>query len=159
MEKTKNGRRKDNHPLFYIFDILVTVFSYFLAYFIINFIHTEYFIFTNDYIIMMLLIVPTWLLLLQLLDLTSIPRTRSYMSMFFNFLNFSSIGFILIFLYKHIFGLNIVSHYFIIAFSIINLVSLYTFRLITYRFLKYFRSNGHNIHNAIVLQMIIRKNN
>lgn len=148
--KKKVKLKKDNHPLFYVFDILVTVFSYFLAYFIVNLIQTSYFRFTQDYMIMLLIIIPTWIILLQVLDLTATPRTRSYMSMFFNFLNFSSIGFILLFLYKHIFGLEILSHYFIISFSVINLISLYSFRIITYRFLKYFRSNGHNIHNVIV---------
>lgn len=150
LNKKRKRLKKDNHPLFFILDIFVTVFSYFLAYFIINLIHSEYFKFFSDYLIMLVLVIFTWTILLQLLDLTSFPRTRSYKSLFFSFLNFSSIVFIILFLYKYMLGLKNLSHYFILSFSVINLISLYSFRIITYRFLKYFRANGHNIHNVIV---------
>jgi exopolysaccharide biosynthesis polyprenyl glycosylphosphotransferase len=66
------------------------------------------------------------------------------------FLNFSFIGFALLFVYKHAFGLDIFSHYIIISFSIINMLSLYTLRMLTYRVFKYFRANGHNICNVIL---------
>ena len=142
--------RKEYHFLFSVLDIIVTIFSYFLAYFLTNLLNKEYFTFTQDYVIMLLLIIPTWAVLLQTSNLTAIPRTRSYISMFFNFLNFSSIGFALLLLYKHVFGLSIFSHYVIISFAIINLISLFVFRLLTYRVFKYFRSTGHNIHNVVI---------
>jgi exopolysaccharide biosynthesis polyprenyl glycosylphosphotransferase len=149
MTKTKQ-RKKDKSALFAIFDIIVTVFSYFMAYFIVNLINRDYFVFTKEYIIMLCLIIPTWIILLQTSNLTQVPRTRSYTSIFLNFLNFSSIGFALMFLYKHIFGLTLFSHYVIISFSIINLFSLYIFRIITYKVFKYFRANGHNVSNIII---------
>jgi exopolysaccharide biosynthesis polyprenyl glycosylphosphotransferase len=142
--------KKDNNPLFAVLDIFVTVFSYFFAYFLTNLVHKTYFTFYQEYVIMLFLIVPTWAILLQILNLTKIPRTHSYMSIFFSFLNFNAIGFALIFLYKHIFGLTNFSHYFIISFSVINLFSLYIFRMLTYKVFKYYRATGHNIHNAIV---------
>jgi exopolysaccharide biosynthesis polyprenyl glycosylphosphotransferase len=145
-----SSRRKDIKPLFAVLDIIVTVLSYFFAYFLINIIDTGYFKFYQEYIIMLFLIIPTWAILLQLLNLTRIPRTRSYVSIFFSFLNFIAIGFALIFLYKHIFGLTNFSHYFIISFSIINLLALYIFRMLTYKVFKYYRATGHNIHNVLI---------
>lgn len=142
--------KKDYYPLFSVLDILVTVFSFFLAYFLTNLVETRYFTFTREYVIMLALIIPTWAILLHTSNLTAIPRTRSYLSMFFNFLNFNSIGFILLFLYKHIFSLTNFSHYIIITFSVINLITLYLFRLLTYKVFKHFRSSGHNVHNVIV---------
>jgi len=141
---------KKIQTLFPIFDILITIFSYFLTYFVTNLINKDYFEFTIDYIYMLLLIVPTWALLLTLSNLTTIPRTRSALSIFFKLLNFSFAGFLLIFLYKHIFNLKIFSHYMIISFTLFNLLSLFTFRMIVYRVFKYFRVNGHNIHNVII---------
>ncbi len=143
-------RRKDNIPLFSILDIVITVLSFFFAYFVTNLFSINYFDFTQEYIIMLLLIVPTWAVLLKILNLTEIPRTRSHASIFFNFLNFNSIGFALMFLYKHIFGLEFFSHYVIISFSLINLFSLYIFRMLTYRVFRYHRANGHNIHNVLI---------
>ena len=146
--KIKN--RKDINPFFSMLDIIVTVLSYFFAYFLTNLIQTDYFKFTREYVIMLMLIVPTWAILLQILNLTKIPRTHSYMSIFFSFLNFNAIGFALIFLYKHIFHLVMFSHYFIISFSLINLFSLYILRMMTYKVFKYYRSTGHNIHNVLI---------
>jgi len=149
MTKTKQ-RKKDKSALFAVFDIIVTVVSFFLAYFITNLFNKDYFDFTKEYIIMLLLIIPTWIILLQTSNLTQIPRTRSYTSIFISFLNFSFIGFALMFLYKHIFSLTLFSHYVIITFSIINLFSLYGFRIVTYKVFKYFRANGHNVSNIII---------
>ncbi|MFO7657781.1 MAG: sugar transferase [Bacteroidales bacterium] len=143
-------RVKDTSPIFALIDIFVTIISYFFAYFLTNLVHKEYFTFTRDYVVMLLLIIPTWAILLQTSNLTSIPRTRSFTSIFFNFLNFNALGFMLLFLFKHIFGLTSFSHYVIISFSVINLFSLYLFRLATYKVFRFYRSNGHNIHNVMI---------
>ncbi len=142
--------KKQNNSIFAILDIFITICSYFLAYFLTNLFNKEYFRFTHEYVIMLFLIVPTWAILLQTLKLSQIPRTRSQISVFFNFVNFNAIGFALMFFYKHFFGLENFSHYVIISFSILNLISLYVFRMITYRVFKYFRANGHNISNIII---------
>lgn len=142
--------RKDKSSLFGVFDIFITVFSYFLSYFIVNLINTNYFDFTWEYWTLLILIVPTWIILLYTSNLTQVPRTRSHLSIFMSFLNFSFIGFALLFVYKHIFNLAQLSHYVIITFSVINLLLLYSFRMLTYRVFRYFRSNGHNIRNIIV---------
>ena len=142
--------KKDNHSLFAVLDILVTVFSFLLAYFLTDLINSDYFRFTREYFIMLVLIIPTWMILLHTSNLTSVPRTRTHLSIFLSFVNFSFVGFALLFLYKHIFGLENFSHFVIISFSIINLISLYAFRMITFRVFKYFRANGHNISNIII---------
>jgi exopolysaccharide biosynthesis polyprenyl glycosylphosphotransferase len=136
--------------LFPVFDLIVTIISFFAAYYLTNLIEKEYFAFTIDYIYMLLLIIPTWALLLTNSNIATIPRTRTPLSIFFNLLNLSFIGFLLIFLYKHLFSLVVFSHYVIISFSIINLITLFIFRMITYRIFKYFRATGHNIHNVII---------
>jgi len=142
--------KKDYNSLFPILDIFITICSFFLAYLLTNLFNTDYFRFTREYVICLLLIIPTWAILLHTSNLTSVPRTRSHVSIFVSFLNFSFIGFALMFVYKHIFGLTLLSHYVIITFSIINLISLYIFRMVTFRVFKYFRANGHSISNIII---------
>ncbi|MGD2034111.1 MAG: sugar transferase [Bacteroidales bacterium] len=136
--------------IFPFLDIFITILSYFTAYYIANLIETNYFVFTIDYVYMLLLIIPTWALLLKTMNLSDIPRTRSTLSVLFKLLNFNFIGFLLIFLYKHIFHLEIFSHYMIISFTIVNLLSLFLLRMIIFRVFKYFRVNGHNVHNVII---------
>ncbi len=135
---------------FHVLDIIITVISYFLAYWITNSIQTRYFRFTIDYVYMLLLIVPTWAIILSLSKVGEIPRTRTTLSIFFKFLNFNFFGAILIFLYKHILGFTMFSHYFLISFTIINMLSLFIWRMMAYRTFKFFRANGHNIHNVII---------
>jgi exopolysaccharide biosynthesis polyprenyl glycosylphosphotransferase len=148
---TKIVRHKKNtNAIFAILDVFITVFSYFLAYFLTNLLNKDYFAFTQEYLFMLLLIIPTWAILLYTHNLTQYPRIRSYVSVFLNMMNFSFVGFALMFFYKHLFNFTNFSHYFIISFSIVNLVSLYLFRMVTFRIFKYFRSNGHNISNAII---------
>jgi exopolysaccharide biosynthesis polyprenyl glycosylphosphotransferase len=142
--------RKDFNSLFAVAELLVTIASYFLAYFLTNLINTAYFYFSYEYIVMLLLIIPTWAILLYTSNLTRVAKTRSHFSIFVGFLNFSFIGFALLFFYKHIFGLTNFSHYIIFSFTLINLISLYGFRMLTYRVFKYFRANGHNISNVIL---------
>jgi len=136
--------------IFPFLDIIITVISYFAAYYIANLIETNYFVFTIDYVYMLLLIIPTWALLLKMMNISDVPRTRSTLSVLFKLLNFNFIGFLLIFLYKHIFNLEIFSHYMIISFTVVNLLSLFILRMIIYRVFKYFRVNGHNVHNVIL---------
>ncbi|MBN2524301.1 MAG: sugar transferase [Bacteroidales bacterium] len=136
--------------VFPLLDIIITIISYFTAYYIANLIETNYFVFTIDYVYMLLLIIPTWALLLKMMNISDVPRTRSTLSVLFKLLNFNFIGFLLIFLYKHIFNLEIFSHYMIISFTVVNLLSLFILRMIIYRVFKYFRVNGHNVHNVIL---------
>ena len=90
--------KKDFSSLFAFLDIIVTICSFFLAYYFNNKIDNAYFTFFKDYLIMLALIIPTWAILLYISNLTQIPRTRSQVSIFFNFINFSAIGFALMFL-------------------------------------------------------------
>ena len=136
--------------IFPLLDILVTIISFFVAYYITNLFDRRYFAFTIEYVYMLLLIIPTWALLLNNSNNANLPRTRSTLSIFFNMLNFSFIGFLLIFLYKHLFELTIFSHYMIISFTLINMLSLFALRMLTYRVFKYYRASGHNIHNVIL---------
>jgi exopolysaccharide biosynthesis polyprenyl glycosylphosphotransferase len=148
---TKIVRQKsDFSSWFMLLDIVVNVCSFLFAYFLTDLFNDAYFTFFKDYVIMLLLIIPTWAILLYIFNLTQMPRTRSQFSVFFNLLNFSFLGSVLMFLYRHLFGLSNFSYYFIISFSIVNLISLYTVRMITFRIFKYFRANGHNISNIII---------
>ncbi|MBN1145389.1 MAG: sugar transferase [Bacteroidales bacterium] len=143
-------QKKDFNSLFSVLDIVFTVISYFLAYFLTDLFYTEYFTFTWDYWAMLGLIIPTWIILLYTSNLASIPQTRSHLTIFMSFVNFSFIGFALLFLYKHIFNLQNFSHYVIVSFSLINLIVLYSFRMITFRVFKNFRANGRNVSNIIL---------
>lgn len=132
-------------------DLTITSISFFTAYFIANKFNPEYFRFTSDYVYMFFLVLATFALLIKTTNLAQIPRSRSYLSILFRILNFNLVGFIILVAYKHIFGFESFSHYFILTFSTLNWISLFLLRISTFRFAKAFRASGHNIHNLVVV--------
>jgi len=144
-------KHKNSHSnWFVLLDMIIIIISYFFAYFLINLINKGYFTFSREYVIMFVLIVPTWIFLILTSDLIQLPRARSQVSMFFNLFYFSFAGFALMFYYKHLFNLTNFSHFYIISFTIVNLFSLFLFRIVTYRVFKYFRVNRDKISNVII---------
>jgi exopolysaccharide biosynthesis polyprenyl glycosylphosphotransferase len=134
-----------------VLDIIITIISFFAAYFLNKIVAPGYFDFTKDYIYILLLVIPTWAILIKTTNLAQIPRSRSYMSIFFRILNFNLIGFFVLLLYKHLFKFENFSHYFILSFTAVNWLSLFGVRVLTYKFAKSFRAHGHNIHNLVII--------
>ncbi len=134
-----------------LLDLSITTISYFGAFFIANLFDDSHSQFTNDYRWMLVLVILTWAILIKTTNLAHIPRSRTYLSIFFRFLNFNLIGFVFLLIYKYLLGFESISHYFILAFSIINWLSLFSLRMMTFRIAKSFRSNGYNIHNLIII--------
>jgi exopolysaccharide biosynthesis polyprenyl glycosylphosphotransferase len=132
-------------------DILVTVFSFVVAFLLANELQFKALTISVQYYYIFLLIMPTWAILIKTTNLAQIPRSRTYLSIFFRILNFNLVGFIILLLYKHMFNLSSISHLFIVYFSVINWLSLFTLRLTTFRFVKSFRASGHNIHNLVII--------
>lgn len=132
-------------------DILVTVFSFVVAFLLANELQFKNLTISVQYYYIFLLMMPTWAILIKTTNLAQIPRSRTYLSIFFRILNFNLVGFIILLLYKHLFSLDSISHLFIICFSAINWLSLFTLRLTTFRFVKAFRASGHNIHNLVII--------
>jgi exopolysaccharide biosynthesis polyprenyl glycosylphosphotransferase len=133
-----------------VLDIFVTSASYFIACYLTSLIYNK-FAFTNDYVYMLLLIIPTWLILTKTNSLAQIPRSRTYLSILFNLVNFSLLGFFAMLLFKHLFRFNSFSHYFILNFSIVNLIAMFVYRISLYKFAKLYRASGHNIHNLVIV--------
>lgn len=148
----KSGNLKYVQYALGITDVMITVISYLLAFYITDrmIIASKDIKFVIDNANILLLIVPTWIILLKTSDLANVPRIRSTLSIFFHFLKFSVIGFFIIIILKHILGFVLVSHYVLLTFSIINLFLLFAFRIFTYRVLKHFRANGQNLNNVVI---------
>ena len=150
LKKFKGSNRYLN-MIFGLFDVLITIISFLIAYFIRDHFFANSVTYTHQYIILGILILPTWLLLLKTTNLAVIPRTSRYLTIFFNFARFSLVGFLIILLYTVVFRLDEVSLGLILIFAVINMVMLYSLRITTFKFFKYYRANGHNLHNILII--------
>jgi len=149
--KKFKGTKKYLNFIFGIIDILSILFALFTAYFIRNsFFHSKIF-FNNEYLVLVLFLISIWFLLLKTTTLAAIPRTSRYLTLFFNYARVNLIGFILMMFFILVFQLDTISLRFVLIFSVVNLISLYSIRLITYKLFKYYRANGHNLNNVIIV--------
>ena len=142
---------KHTVSLLRVAELLLVIVSFFVAYYLANLFAYLYFVFTFDYIIMLALIIPTWAILLKTSNIARMPRVRNVMSIFFDYLNISLISFLLVFSYKHLFGLETFSHYVLLSFTALNLLVLFSFRIITYKIYQKYRASGHNLFNLILI--------
>jgi exopolysaccharide biosynthesis polyprenyl glycosylphosphotransferase len=112
---------------------------------------TFLFLFTTQYLVLFLVMVPAWILMLQASNVAQIPRTGRKNQMFVEFMQFSFMNLVVLFLFYYCFGLNAVSNLFIVHVALLGLVLLFTLRVIEYRIFKWYRKHGHNYLNVVLI--------
>jgi exopolysaccharide biosynthesis polyprenyl glycosylphosphotransferase len=132
-------------------DVFLSVLSFLTAYLIRHLFFDTGLSSPNEYLVIGVLIVPTWFTLLKIFNLTEIHRTKSYSRILVSYLAVIIIGLGVIFLFMFIFKLNYISRLVILFFGIINLMSLFAVRITVYRLMKYFRVKGYNSRNLILI--------
>lgn len=104
-----------------------------------------------DYTILLFMMIPVWAIVLHITNAAKIPRISKNMNLLFELVQFSILSALMMFLFIFAFKLDLVSRSFVISFLCSHFVALFIFRLATYKFFKYYRSNGHNTRNVIVI--------
>ena len=144
-------REQQINNIFGVFDVILSVFAFLLAYLIRNLIFVSELSATNEYLIIGLLIIPTWFVLLKSVHLTEMHRTKTYSMILASYLKVIVIGVVAIFLFAFLFKLNNISRLVILLFGHIDLIILFSVRLAVYRAMKYFRVKGYNSRNIVVI--------
>ena len=133
-------------------DILAIVLSFQVA-FLINYSFESNHIFFADrrILILFLGILPFWLLILYLLKVTEIPRTKRNCVLLFEYLLASvAVSFLLI-LYYFLFKLYPISRSFMVQVPIYGFIFLFSIRLVEYKVFKLYRASGYNYVNLILI--------
>ncbi len=144
-------REQQINNIFGVFDVILSVISFLFAYMIRSFVFETNYIAQNEYLIVGLLIVPTWFVLLKSLHMTEMHRTKTYSVILASYFKVIVLGLGVIFLFVFLFKLNNISRLVILFFGIINLISLFTTRIGVYKMMKYFRTKGYNSRNLVLI--------
>lgn len=98
-----------------------------------------------------LLVLPLWLIILYLTEITEIPRTKSYRVLFFEYFQSALLigAFLMIFYFA--FKLYEISRLFLIEFTLLGFLLLYFARLIEYKIFKNYRAKGFNYINIVLI--------
>lgn len=104
----------------------------------------------SDYLILGLINLISWALLLKLTIVAKVPRTQRYRNILFNFIRISFVQLIFVLIVKSIVGFEFVSNKFIMASAFVNLMVLFSVRILLFRIFKKYRAKGFDLHNVII---------
>jgi exopolysaccharide biosynthesis polyprenyl glycosylphosphotransferase len=97
------------------------------------------------------LILPFWLVILYLIQITEIPRTKRTRVLFMEYLQSTVLIAILLLLFYFVFKLYLISRLFLIEFAIFGFIFLFSARLIEYHVFKTYRAKGFNQVNIVLI--------
>lgn len=133
------------------FDILAITLAFQCSYYL-NYFHIGGFFFTTPRMLKLyLLILPFWLVILYLIQVTEIPRTKRYRVLFFEYLQSTIFILILLLAFYFVFKLYETSRLFLIEFAIFGFIFLFLVRIIEYKIFKTYRAKGYNYINTVLI--------
>jgi exopolysaccharide biosynthesis polyprenyl glycosylphosphotransferase len=132
-------------------DILAIIFAFQGSY-ILNYSDQGGFFFMQTRLLkLFLLITPFWLVILYLIQITEIPRTKRTRILFMEYLQSTILIIILLLVFYFVFKLYLISRLFLIEFAILGFLFLFLARLIEYHVFKTYRAKGYNQVNIVLI--------
>jgi exopolysaccharide biosynthesis polyprenyl glycosylphosphotransferase len=131
-------------------DIMAIAIAFQISY-LLSFKEKGFFFNEPSLLILFLILLPLWLMILYLVKVTEIPRTKRYRVLMVDYLQSSIlVAFILILTY-YIFNLTSVPTLFIIELPLIGSFILVSIRLLEYKVFKNYRAKGYNHVNVVLI--------
>lgn len=97
------------------------------------------------------LITPFWLIILYLIQITEIPRTKRYRVLFVEYLQSTLLIIILLLIFYFVFKLYETSRLFLIEFVGLGFLFLFCIRILEYIVFKIYRAKGYNYVNVVLI--------
>jgi exopolysaccharide biosynthesis polyprenyl glycosylphosphotransferase len=132
-------------------DILSITVAFQLAY-LLNYPDFEGFFFLELRLLkLFLLITPFWLIILYLIQITEIPRTKPTRVLFMEYLQSTVLIIILLMIFYFAFKLYKISRLFLFEFAFLGFIFLFLSRLVEYHLFKTYRAKGFNQVNIVII--------
>ncbi len=132
-------------------DILAIALAFQISYYINYFFIGGFFFTERTYLILFLCILPLWLLVLYLLKVTEIPRTKRYRTLFFEYMQSAMVVAAILLIFYFIFRHYNLSRRFLIEFTFLGFSFLFIIRLTEYKVFKLYREKGYNFVNLVLM--------
>jgi exopolysaccharide biosynthesis polyprenyl glycosylphosphotransferase len=97
------------------------------------------------------LIMPFWLGILYLIQITEIPRTKRYKVLFFEYAQSTMLIIVLLLVFYFVFKLYETSRLFLIEFAFFGFLFLFFARVLEYKVFKIYRAKGFNFVNIVLI--------
>jgi len=110
-----------------------------------------FFFMEKRFLLLFLGVTPLWLLAMYLLKATEIPRTKQYISIFWEYLLSAGAIFLLLIIFYFLFKLYTISRSFIVLIPFFGFIFLFSLRILEYKVFKQYRAKGFNYLNIVLI--------
>ena len=132
-------------------DILAIALAFQFAFYLNYHSKISFFFLDRRTLKLFLLILPAWLVILYLIQVAEIPRTKRYRVLFYQYFQSTVIIITLLLLFYFVFKLYLISRLFLIEFSVFGLFFLFLVRSLEYKLFKIYRAKGYNYINIVLI--------
>ena len=134
-----------------LIDILAIVLAFQCAYYVKYFSIGGFFFLEPRLLKLFLLIMPFWLVILYLIQVTEIPRTKQTKILLFEYIQSTFLIIVLLLVFYFTFKLYLISRIFLIIFALFGFLFLFFTRLLEYHVFKIVRAKGFNQVNIVLI--------
>ena len=136
---------------FGLIDVMATTSILFFSIYLTNLYSGYKVIYNSQTFIITGILIMSWIILLKASNLSRIPRTSSYSMILYDFIRLSILGGLILVAADWMIKFDTFPAITIIIFMVINSIVLYLIRIFTFKFVKIYRANGHNLRNIIII--------
>ncbi len=132
----------------------IDIFAIALAFqcaFFLNYGEEGFFFFDNKTLNLFFLVLPNWLIILYLIQVSEIPRTKRYRVLFYQYFQSTVLIITLLLVFYFVFKLYLISRLFLIEFAVFGLFFLFIARSLEYKIFKIYRAKGYNYINVVII--------
>jgi len=134
-----------------LIDIIAIAVAFQCAFYLNYHLQEPFFFLQSRALKLFILVLPVWLVILYLIQVAEIPRTKRYRVLFFQYFQSTILIVTLLLIFYFVFKLYEISRLFLIEFSIFGLVFLFIARSLEYKVFKIYRAKGYNYINVVLI--------
>src|SRR5664279_5338406 len=98
-----------------------------------------------------LLVLPVWLVILYLIQVSEIPRTKRYRVLFYQYFQSTILIIVLLLVFYFVFKLYLISRLFLLEFAVFGWLFLFVARSLEYKLFKTYRAKGYNYISIVLI--------
>jgi exopolysaccharide biosynthesis polyprenyl glycosylphosphotransferase len=132
-------------------DILSIAFAFQCAFYLNYHREATFFFLISRTFKLFILILPFWLVILYLIQVAEIPRTKRYSVLFYQYLQSTVLVVTLLLIFYFVFKLYLISRLFLIESALFGLLFLFLVRSMEYKVFKIYRARGYNYINVVLI--------
>jgi len=132
-------------------DILAIAMAFQCAFYLNYHEEATFFFLKSRTLKLFILILPFWLVILYLIQVAEIPRTKRYGILFYQYFQSTILIITLLLIFYFVFKLYLISRLFLVELSLFGLLFLFLVRSLEYKVFKIYRAKGYNFINVVLI--------